>query len=309
MTLTDYVNTFGRYAYRRFGARVHKIALDAGFTCPNRDGSKGIGGCTFCNNASFSPNARNAVPLAQQLENGRQALAKPRRNALLIAYFQAYTNTYGGVDALAARYDEALNVPGVVGLSVGTRPDCISGEVLALLASYRARGLEVWLELGLQSAFDDTLTRVNRGHSFDDYRHAIAAAHAYGIPVCTHLILGLPGEALAQWRQSLQAVIALGVQGLKLHALHVVKGTQLANQWRRGEYQPLGMEEYAHGVADLVAATPGHVVFHRLTGTAPPRLLLDPAWCADRWPVLNAIEAQLRQRGLRQGESVMETCA
>lgn len=309
MALSDYVNTFARYARRRFGTRVHKIALDAGFTCPNRDGSKGVGGCTFCNNASFNPNSRNAMPLAQQLENGRRALAETRRDTLLIAYFQAYTNTYGGIEELAKRYDEALDVPGVIGLSIGTRPDCVSAAVLELLAGYRRRGLEIWLELGLQSAFDATLARVNRGHDFDDYRSAVAAAHANDIPVCTHLILGLPGEAAAHWLHTLQAVVALGVEGLKLHPLHVVKRTRLANEWRRGEYQPLTIADYARAAAELIARTPRHVVFHRLTGTAPAKLLLDPPWCADRWPVLNAIEAQLKRAGLQQGGCTLQAVA
>lgn len=309
MALSDYVNTFARYADRRFGKRVHKIALDAGFSCPNRDGSKGVGGCTFCNNASFSPNPRNAIPLALQLENGRLALSETRRETLLIAYFQAYTNTYAEIDELARRYDEVLEVPGVIGLSIGTRPDCVSDAVLELLAGYRRRGLEVWLELGLQSAFDATLARVNRGHDFADYRNAIAATHAYDIPVCTHLILGLPGETPMHWLHTLQAVIALGVEGLKLHPLHVVKRTRLANEWRRGEYRPLTMADYARGVADLIARTPRDVVFHRLTGTAPADLLLDPAWCAGRWPVLNAIELQLKRSGRRQGGCALEAVA
>lgn len=309
MALSDYVNTFARYADRRFGKRVHKIALNAGFTCPNRDGSKGVGGCTFCNNASFSPNPRNAIPLAQQLENGRLALSETRRDTLLIAYFQAYTNTYAEIDELARRYDEVLEVPGVIGLSIGTRPDCVSDAVLELLAGYRRRDLEVWLELGLQSAFDATLARVNRGHDFADYRNAIAAAHANDIPVCTHLILGLPGETPMHWLHTLQAVIALGVEGLKLHPLHVVKRTRLANEWRRGEYRPLAMADYARGVANLIVRTPRDVVFHRLTGTAPADLLLDPAWCADRWPVLNAIELQLKRSGQGQGGCALEAVA
>lgn len=306
MALFDYVNTFAGYANRRFGTRVHKIALDAGFTCPNRDGSKGVGGCTFCNNASFNPNPRNAMPLKQQIEHGRLALAAARRDTLLIAYFQAYTNTYAEIGDLARSYEEALDVPGMIGLSIGTRPDCISDAVLKLLASYRRRGLEIWLELGLQSAFDATLACVNRGHDFEDYRRAVSAAHANYIPVCTHLILGLPGEIPAHWLHTLQAVIALGVDGLKLHPLHVVKRTRLANEWRRGEYRPLAMADYARGVANLIVRTPRDVVFHRLTGTAPADLLLDPAWCADRWPVLNAIEGQLKRDGLQQGDRALQ---
>lgn len=309
MALTDHVHTFARYAGRRFGRRVHKIALDAGFTCPNRDGSNGVGGCTFCNNASFSPAPRSTLPLAQQIENGRQALAARRREVLVIAYFQAYTNTYAALEQLAQRYDEALAVPGVIGLSIGTRPDCVPQAVLELLAGYRRRGFEVWLELGLQSAFDATLQRVNRGHDFAAYRSAVAEAHAYGIPVCAHLIIGLPGETPAHWLHTLQSVVALGVAGLKLHPLHVVRHTRLAIDWRRGAYRPLALADYADAVAELVAHTPPEVVFHRLTGTAPADLLLAPAWCADRWPVLNAIEARLQRRGLQQGDYALRAVA
>lgn len=309
MALTDHVHTFARHAARRFGRRVHKIALNAGFTCPNRDGSNGVGGCTFCNNASFNPDPRSTLPLAQQIENGRQALTARRREVLVIAYFQAYTNTYAALEQLAQRYDEALAVPGVIGLSIGTRPDCVPQAVLELLAGYRRRGFEVWLELGLQSAFDATLQRVNRGHDFAAYRSAVAAAHAYGIPVCAHLIIGLPGETPAHWLHTLQSVVALGVAGLKLHPLHVVRHTRLAIDWRLGASRPLALADYADAVAELVAHTPPEVVFHRLTGTAPADLLLAPAWCADRWPVLNAIEARLQRRGLRQGDYALRAVA
>ena len=287
---------------RHHGQRVHKIALDAGFTCPNRDGSKGIGGCTFCNNASFSPNGRNAPSISSQLASGRRAIAKRTRARRFIAYFQAYTNTYASVQQLDALYREALSEPDVIGLAVGTRPDCVPDAVLDLLAGYRAEGMEVWLELGLQSAFDETLARVNRGHGLAEYRIAVVAARRRGIPVCAHLILGLPGESDAHYHASLDMVLALGVDGLKLHPLHVVKGTQLANQWRRGEYSPLDMGDYLRIAADLIERTPEHIVFHRVTGTAAKDILLAPAWCSQKWNVLNGIEGELRQRNHRQGQ-------
>lgn len=164
MALSDYVHTFGQYMLERHGERVHKIALDAGFTCPNRDGSKGIGGCTFCNNVSFSPNGRTPPSIAEQIDKGKRAISRRTGAHKFLAYFQAYTNTYADVQLLSAMYEEALREPGMVGLSVGTRPDCVPAAVLDLLHGYQQRGLIVWLELGLQSAFDDTLRRVNRGH-------------------------------------------------------------------------------------------------------------------------------------------------
>nr|VFJ90559.1 MAG: hypothetical protein BECKH772A_GA0070896_1002220 [Candidatus Kentron sp. H]VFJ91696.1 MAG: hypothetical protein BECKH772B_GA0070898_1002020 [Candidatus Kentron sp. H]VFJ98334.1 MAG: hypothetical protein BECKH772C_GA0070978_1002020 [Candidatus Kentron sp. H] len=299
--LADRVHTFGQFLLKRYGQRVHKVAINAGFTCPNRDGLKGRGGCTFCNNASFNPNSNRTPPVAEQIAAGRRVIRKRTGAHRYIAYFQAYTNTYADVDKLRALYDEALEESDVVGLSVGTRPDCIPPPILDLLADYRDRGLEVWLELGLQSAFDETLERVNRGHGFAEYRQAVRAAHGRGLPVCAHLIAGLPGEGPWHVLATLERVLDETVEGLKLHPLHVVKGTRLANQWRRGDYTPLALEAYIAIAADLVERTPPHVVFHRLTGTASRDLLLAPDWCAWKWRVLNGIEQELRRRGTRQG--------
>jgi uncharacterized protein len=300
--LSDRVNTFGQYLLSRYGQRVHKLALNAGFTCPNRDGRKGVGGCTFCNNASFSPNAKEPPSIAEQLDAGRAVLAKRTGARRFMAYFQAYTNTYDPIDALRERYDAALVHPDVIGLSVGTRPDCVPDAVLDLLARYRARGKEIWLELGLQSADDRTLERVNRGHHFADFRAAVTAARRRGLPVCAHLIVGLPGEGREAALRSLDRVIELGVEGLKLHPLHIVRNTRLAVDWRRGDYVPLALDEYVSICADLVERTPAEVTYHRLTGTASRDVLLAPEWCSRKWAVLNAIEAELYRRGARQGD-------
>lgn len=317
MALSDYVNTLGQSLLAHYGERVHKLAISAGFTCPNRDGSKGRGGCTFCNNASFSPNdlpaanrgspgrsagVRQAEEVAAQIAAGRRVIARRTGAKKFLAYFQAYTNTYDEPARLKALYDAALAEPDVIGLSVGTRPDCVPPAVLELLADYRRQGYEVWLELGLQSAFDHTLNRVNRGHGFGEFRQAVTAAHRYGLPVCAHLILGLPGEEAAHNLLSLERVVELGVAGLKLHPLHVVKGTVLAKQWRRGEYAPWSMERYISTAADMVERTPPGVIYHRLTGTAEAKILLAPAWCNWKWRVLNGIEAELARRGTRQGQ-------
>jgi len=303
MALSDYVNTLGQHLRAKYGARVHKVAINAGFTCPNRDGSKGIGGCTFCNNSSFSPNAREPDPILEQIAAGRAVIRKRTGAQKYLAYFQAYTNTYDDIDLLRRRYDTALAEPDVIGLSIGTRPDCVPPAVLDLLAEYRAQGHEIWLELGLQSAFDETLKRVNRGHGFAEYRSAVHAARERGLPVCTHLILGLPGEEPFHARTSLLRVLEEGVDGLKLHPLHVVRGTRLANEWRRDEYLPWTMAQYIGAAADLVELTPREVVYHRLTGTAPLDILLAPQWCNWKWRVLNGIERELARRGTRQGQS------
>jgi radical SAM protein (TIGR01212 family) len=302
--LSERVHTFGQHLLKKYGERVHKIALDAGFTCPNRDGAKGIGGCTFCNNASFSPNSRNRPSLTHQLASGRQGIDRCTKARKYLAYFQAYTNTYADVALLKAQYDEALAMEGMIGLSVGTRPDCVPPAVLDLLAEYRDRGMEVWLELGLQSAFDHSLERVNRGHGLREYIETTTTARRMNIPVCTHLIVGLPGEAARHSLESLNIVLDIGTDGLKLHPLHVVKGTQLANEWRRGEYTPLTQREYVEIAADLIERTPWPITYHRVTGTSPANLLLAPEWCSHKWTVLNDITAELEKRQSRQGALV-----
>ncbi|MBK5932111.1 TIGR01212 family radical SAM protein [Halochromatium salexigens] len=320
MTLADRVNTFGVDLVRRYGRRVHKLAIHAGFTCPNRDGTKGRGGCSFCNNVSFSPNADSPSAdksagasrfapersVAEQIACGRQVVRRRTGAERYFAYFQAYTNTYDDIARLGALYEQALDEPDVIGLSVGTRPDCVPDAVLDLLAGYRAAGHEIWLELGLQSAFDSTLARVNRGHSFADYRRTVRAARLRGIPVCTHLIIGLPGEGRDAALETLARVIALGTDGLKLHPLHVVRQTVLAHQWRRGGYQPLTLEDYIEIAADLIERTPEEVLYHRVTGTAQREILLAPEWCSKKWIVLNGIENALRRRGTRQGCLALE---
>lgn len=306
MGLSDVVYTFGRYCQDRFGERVHKLAIDAGFTCPNRDGTKGRGGCTFCNNASFSPNAHRPDPVAEQMADGIGVIRERVGASRFLAYFQSYTNTYGDVSHLRSLYESALQQPGVVGLAVGTRPDCAPPEVLDLLAGYRDQGWEIWLELGLQTVFDETQRRVNRGHGFAEYQEALRGARDRGLSVCTHLILGLPGEEPDHYRETLDRVLAEGVDGLKLHPLHIVRGTRLAHAWRRGEYRPLELEEYVTAAADLIERTPGEVVYHRVTGTASPDILLAPEWCGRKWAALNAIEKELRARGGQQGSALRQ---
>ncbi len=303
MILSDRVHTFGQAMISRYGERVHKIAIDAGFTCPNRDGSKGRKGCTFCNNTSFSPNGRRPPSLPMQIKMGRQVIYRRTRARKYLAYFQAYTNTYANVKTLQALYDEALKIPDIIGIAVGTRPDCVPKAVLNLLSDYQQQGHEVWLELGLQSSFDNTLEAVNRGHTYADYITAMYHAHQRGLQVCTHLIVGLPGETKQHIQITLDRVLELGVAGLKLHPLHVVKGTQLANQWRHGNYTPWTQQQYVDTAADLIEMTPEHIFYHRVTATANKGSLLAPTWCQHKWRVLNNIEKELRLRNSSQGKT------
>lgn len=301
MYLPSVVNSFGSAMQEKYGKKLHKLAINAAFTCPNRDGSKGYGGCTFCNNVSFAPHSRRPASIAEQIDTGKSVVLRRTGAKMYLAYFQAYTNTYANVQQLKQSYDTALAQPNVIGLSIGTRPDCVPEPVLALLAEYQEQGYEVWLELGLQSIFDETLQRVNRGHDFADYLDAVQRAKKYKLQICTHLIVGLPGETEAMNLLSHKTVVEVGLDGLKLHPLHVVKGTRLARQWRNGEYEPLEQDTYVRIAAEMIKRTPSHIMYHRLTGTASDKVLLAPAWCGHKWSVLNAIHDRLQQDGAYQG--------
>lgn len=292
MQLDRYVNTIGRHLRARFGERVHKLPLHGNFTCPNRDGTLGRGGCTFCNVRSFSKTEDR--PLAEQLAEGRVKMDRAQR---YLAYFQAYTSTYAEVETLRRLYEEAVSGADIVGLCVGTRPDCVPDAVLDLLAEYRARGYEVWLELGLQSAFDDTLARINRGHGFAAYADAVARAKEREVPVCTHLIVGLPGELPEQSLATLERVLESGVAGLKLHPLMIVRGSRLAAAWRRGEVSPPTLEAYAEVAVEMIRRTPEDVVYHRVSATAHAPTLLAPAWCAGRFEAIQTIAQRLAATG------------
>ena len=285
--------SFGRYLHNNYGEKVHKLSINAAFTCPNRDGSKGIGGCTFCNNASFSPNAKQADEIEQQIARGKEVIVKRTGARKYLAYFQSYTNTYADIERLKTLYDQALGVDQVIGLAIGTRPDCVPDAVLDLLLEYQNQGREIWLELGLQSTFNDSLARVNRGHGFEEYVDACQRARSRGLKVCTHFIVGLPGELPAQSLISLEKVLELGTDGIKIHPLHVVRGTQLAREWKRNDYQPIRFEDYVETASEMVRMLPSDTVVHRLTGTASRDILLAPEWCEKKWRVLNAINQKL----------------
>ncbi|MCX7150164.1 MAG: TIGR01212 family radical SAM protein [Rhodocyclales bacterium] len=295
MHLDRYVNTLGKHLKARFGQRVRKLSLDAGFTCPNRDGTRGLGGCTFCSVRSFNE-GDSRIPVSEQLAARRMELKRASR---YIAYFQAYTSTYTEVEELRRLYAEATGQADIVGLCVGTRPDCVPDSVLDILADYRQRGYEVWLELGLQSAHDETLRRINRGHDFAAYADAVSRAHRYGIPVCTHLIIGLPGESAAMCRETHARVLELGVAGLKLHPLMIVKGSTMAVQYSRGELSPPLIDDYAATAAELIRRTPPEVVFHRVTATAREPTLVAPGWCHTSWPAIHAICEDLMRNGIQ----------
>lgn len=283
------------------GVRVRKVPLHGGFTCPNLDGTKARGGCTYCDNRSFSPVAGSrAVPVSRQLEDG-SAFMRDRLGAdRFIAYFQAFSGTYAPVQRLSALYREALDAPGVVGISIGTRPDCVTPAVVDLLDDL-SRRTYVTLEIGLQSAFDETLRRINRAHTFAEFAATMDLCAGRGFDLCVHLILGLPGEGPGHFRASARALRRWRYHSLKIHPLHVVRGTRLALEHARGAYVPLTREAYVAGLADVLERIPSDVGIQRFTADAPPRLLIAPAWCRDKNAVLNALKAEFARRGTRQG--------
>ncbi|SDI62620.1 hypothetical protein SAMN04488540_102258 [Ferrimonas sediminum] len=294
MGLDQYVHTLGNYMKARYGQKIHKLTIDASFTCPNRDGSLGRGGCTFCNVSSFSREFGSHKSVAEQLAQGKLHRGIEKR---YMAYFQAYTSTYDEYQVLKQRYQEAVNVSDIIGLCVGTRPDCVPDEVLSLLLEYQQQGMEVWLELGLQSASDETLKRINRGHGFAEYRDTVLRARKLGLKVCTHLIMGLPGEGPEQAFATLEQVLALGVDGIKLHPLHVVQNSIMAKQYQAGRLSLMDADTYMDTAAEMIRRTPKEVVFHRVSAYAKPPELIAPEWCGDKWLALNGIIERLKRDG------------
>jgi uncharacterized protein len=293
-------NAFSEELKRTFGCRVHRISVDAGFTCPNRDGTVGTGGCIYCGGAgSGSYGIARGLPVAAQLEDGKEVMIRKYKAKKFIAYFQAYSNTYAPVERLAALYDEALAVKDIVGLIVGTRPDCLPPATLDLLADY-ARKSWFWLELGLQSSNDRTLQALNRGHDLAGFTGAVEECKAREIKVCAHVIIGLPGESRQEMLGTAGILNGLKVDGVKLHLLHVMSGTRLAEMYKRGEIRVMERDDYVGLVCDFLELLDPRISIQRLTGDGG-RELVAPLWSLAKFEVLNAIDAELERRGTRQG--------
>ncbi|MBC7963023.1 MAG: TIGR01212 family radical SAM protein [Steroidobacteraceae bacterium] len=295
------INSYGHYLRRRFGCRVSKVNVDAGFTCPNRDGSKGSGGCIYCNNVSFSPKDTQAlIPLEEQMEHGMAYHRIRLGSQKFIVYFQKYTNTYASVDLLADLYGRALAHPDVIGISVGTRPDSLTDEALELLTAI-ARDKYVCLELGLQSMDDGILTRINRGHTLKDFVDTVQRATGRNFDICVHLIHGFPGESAAEFLKSAELVASLPIDSVKLHQLHAVEGTELAEMYRRGEFVPLTLTEYVTVAADFLERLPAQVTVQRLYGSAPLTIRVAPQWGLKNNQMWFAVVNELQRRGTWQG--------
>lgn len=293
------------YSYhlrQRFGARVQKVSLDGGFTCPNVDGTVAIGGCVFCDNRSFSPSRRipRVREIGEQLRRGIGALKRRYRVDRFLAYFQPATNTYAPVERLRALYDEALSHPQVVGLVVGTRPDCVPEPVLELLADY-GRRTYVCVEYGLQTIHDRSLDWMNRGHDYACFVDAIERSAGRGFEIAAHVILGLPGESREDMLATARAVAGLPIDAVKIHNLYVVAGTLLEEMYRRGDARMLELERYVALVADFLERLPPHVVIQRISGEVPAKYLVAPSWCLDKPAVRSAVARELCRRGSVQG--------
>jgi hypothetical protein len=299
-------NPFSEELKRVFGCRVHRISVDAGFTCPNRDGTVGSGGCLFCGDrGSGSFGIARGETVADQLEQGKEVMVRKYKAKKFLAYFQPYSNTYAPVATLAALYDAALAVPDVVGLIVGTRPDCLPRETLELLAAYH-RKTWFWLELGMQSTLDRTLQTIRRGHDSAAFITAARAVKQRGIRLAVHIILGLPGESRAEMLSSAAILNDLGVDAVKIHLLHVNRNTLLAELHAKGDITLLEKDEYVGLVCDFLERLEPRIFIQRLTGDGGKDLLA-PLWSAAKFEVLNAIDDELERRGSRQGALLLQS--
>lgn len=295
-------HTFNEHLRERFGGKIFKVSLDSGFTCPNRDGTLGRDGCVYCSERGSGDFAgEQGLSIHNQFIEVTERMKKKWPTANYIAYFQAYTNTYAPVERLREVYEEALAERNVVGLSISTRPDCLPEDVLDYLEELNQRTY-LWVELGLQSIHDRTMEWIERGHNYAQFLKGLDQLRSRGIRVCAHIILGLPGETRTEMMETARAVAKMPLQGIKIHLLHVLRGTPLAEIYQREPFDFMTKDDYVSLVVDILEIVPSEMVIHRLTGDGPPDDLIGPLWSRKKWEVLNAIDAELERRNTRQGK-------
>lgn len=281
--------SFNRYLRERFGCKVYKISINGGFTCPNRDGTLGTGGCIFCSAGGSGDFAESPeLSITQQIENGKKRVRKKIKNGKYIAYFQAFTNTYAPAEILRKKFTEAIDHPDIVMLSVATRPDCLPDEVIDLLKDLNEIK-PVSVELGLQTIHEKSAEYIRRGYDLSCYDRAVSRLKAAGLNVVCHIILGLPGESKTDMLQSVDYACKSGIDGIKLQLLHVLRGTDLAKDYETGKFEALSFEAYLDIIKSCVEIIPKDIVIHRLTGDGAKKDLIAPLWSADKKKVLNAI--------------------
>ncbi|MED4070940.1 TIGR01212 family radical SAM protein [Priestia endophytica] len=294
-------HTWNYHLRNTFGHKVFKVALDGGFDCPNRDGTVAHGGCTFCSAAGSGDFAGNrAEDLITQFNNIKSKMHNKWKNGKYMAYFQAFTNTHAPLAELKEKYETVLNLEGVVGLSIGTRPDCLPDEVVDYLAELNERTY-LWVELGLQTVHERTALLINRAHDYECYVEGVNKLRARGIRVCSHIINGLPLEDYDMMMKTAHEVAKLDVQGIKIHLLHLLKKTPMVKQYEKGQLEFLAFDDYINLVCDQLEVLPPEMVVHRLTGDGPINLMIGPMWSVDKWNVLNAIDDELKKRNSYQG--------
>lgn len=295
-------NDFNLWLRGRFGERVQKLSVDAGFTCPNRDGTISTGGCIFCNPKGSGTGAHaKGLTITEQIEKGKVGLFKRYKARKFLVYFQAFTNTYAPLSRLESVYGEALSVPGVQGLSIGTRPDCVDSEKIALLGGYAEEKM-IWVEYGLQSIHDRSLAVINRGHDFRCFEEAVAMTKKTKVMTCAHVILGLPGESRSEMLENARVLGGMGIDGIKLHLLYVVKGTALEKIYKEGNFTCLEQDEYVELICDFLERLPSEVVIHRLTGDPHPWELVAPSWPLRKNETFGMIKQTMKERDSWQGK-------
>ena len=296
-------NTQNAYLKSRFGKKTVKVSLNGGFSCPNIDGTKGVGGCTYCSargSGDFGGDPKKSI--SEQFDAVKSSLKRKWGTDLLyIPYFQANTNTYAPLDKLKRLFGEALSQENAVGLAVSTRPDCISEETADYLAEL-SRQTYLTVELGLQTVHDVTAKKINRCHTYEDFLYGYELLRQRGINVCVHIINGLPGESREMMLETVRKISVLDIHAVKIHLLHIIRGTVLAEQFMRGEFQEMSMEDYIETVCDQLELLPKNVIIERLTGDGDKSSLIAPLWSRDKKSVLNGIDKELRRRGTVQGE-------
>ncbi len=294
--------SYNRFLRHRFGCRVQKVSVDAGFTCPNVDGSVTTGGCTFCDNRSFSPSRRiKRLDILDQVSDGIRRLKIRYACDTFIAYFQPATNTYGNVERLRFVYERALEHPQVVGLAIGTRPDCVPNDVLDLLEEIAARTY-LAVEYGVQTIHERSLEWMNRGHGYDVFPEAMQRSRGRGFEICAHIMLGLPGETQADMLATAREIAIQNPDSIKIHNLYAVKNTPLAEQVARGEVQLLERAPYVRTLVDFLELLPPTMIVERVSGDAPPDYLVGPSWCLDKPGLLNALAQEFAERDTWQGK-------
>ncbi len=293
--------TFNNYLKEQFGERVYRVPVDAGFTCPNRDGVRAFGGCTFCDDrGSGAPTIDIAVSVREQIEKGINRIRRRYKANKFLAYFQAFSNTYGPEGSLRQLYDIALEFPDVLGICIGTRPDCVEENILDLLAEYNEKTF-VWLELGLQSAFNKTLDKINRGHSVEEFFDAVERAKRRNLKVATHLIFGLPDETDEMMLETVRQVANCPVDAIKIHQLCIYKGTPMEMDYRLGNLPVLDEDRYVRLVADALEMLPPDMVIMRLVAEGTQEEIIAPAWSFEKERIMKKIDDELARRGTVQG--------